>query len=168
MKLLTLDTAPTSVGWAAGETSARPTFGTKTFPSCGKKCGRLSRAYGDWLYDKIMSVEPDLVLYEQPLLFPGARMKPIDHFKTLGMGWKTEDVCEAVRVDCDWVPVATLKKHFTGNGRAGKPEMVNAARQLGYRVRNGDEADAIAVFSYGVSINDVDHAHQWLPLEASL
>jgi crossover junction endodeoxyribonuclease RuvC len=41
---------------------------------------------------------------------------------------------------------ATVKRAFTGNGRAGKPQMVRTARQLlGVEARLADEADALAI-----------------------
>jgi crossover junction endodeoxyribonuclease RuvC len=56
-----------------------------------------------------------------------------------------------VAAACAGLPVfeyapSAVKRAFTGNGRAGKPQMVRTARQLlGVRAQLADEADAVAI-----------------------
>ena len=56
-----------------------------------------------------------------------------------------------VAAACAGLPVfeyapSAVKRAFTGNGRAGKPQMVRTALQLlGVRARLADEADAVAI-----------------------
>lgn len=54
--------------------------------------------------------------------------------------------------DIAWVdvPPATLKKYATGNGRAGKPEVIaNARERLGYDGFDDNEADALWLRAIG-------------------
>lgn len=46
------------------------------------------------------------------------------------------------------VSVATIKKFATGSGNAPKNSMVAAARKLGYRGRDDNEADAYCLLKY--------------------
>lgn len=43
---------------------------------------------------------------------------------------------------------ATIKKSFTGSGKAQKEDMVAVARKAGFKVQSHDEADAIALLSH--------------------
>jgi crossover junction endodeoxyribonuclease RuvC len=43
------------------------------------------------------------------------------------------------------VPVATIKKFTTGDGRASKLDMINAMERKGYRPKDDNEADALAL-----------------------
>ena len=45
---------------------------------------------------------------------------------------------------------ATIKKHFTGNGRATKDDMIDRCRQRGWRPETADEADALAMLDMTV------------------
>lgn len=44
-----------------------------------------------------------------------------------------------------------IKKHATGNGRAGKPAMFDAARDVGWKPASYDEADALWLMDLGIS-----------------
>jgi Holliday junction resolvasome RuvABC endonuclease subunit len=49
------------------------------------------------------------------------------------------------------IDISTNKKFFTGNGYASKVEMVRMARLYGWRPKNDDEADALALWSYAIN-----------------
>lgn len=59
--------------------------------------------------------------------------------------------CEINRVQLDFVEVKTLKKFATGNGNAGKPEMIAAAQVAGFDVTDDNQADAIHLLRYAIS-----------------
>ena len=61
--------------------------------------------------------------------------------------------CEINRVQLDYVEVKALKKFATGNGNSGKPEMIAAAQAAGFDVSNDDQADAIHLLRYAISID---------------
>jgi len=69
-----------------------------------------------------------------------------------GLGYQTEVESFAARIQAELMPVHsnTLKKWATGSGRAGKPEMENAARQRGFDPQDDNEADAILLREYAV------------------
>lgn len=46
-----------------------------------------------------------------------------------------------------YLEVGTIKKMFTGNGRASKKEMRETAVTLGYSPKNSDHADALAIWT---------------------
>jgi hypothetical protein len=48
------------------------------------------------------------------------------------------------------VPVGTVKKHATGQGNAGKPAMITAARARGFNPSDDNEADAIAILLWAM------------------
>ena len=109
MKLLCLDTA-TKVGWAAGETADRPTFGCHELPKVGRGCGPLSQAYDEFLTTLIYGEKPDLVLFEKPIIGFAAKGNEMGRYKMTGLAFKTEDVCHREGVKrCEWVNIATLK-----------------------------------------------------------
>ena len=58
-------------------------------------------------------------------------------------------LCEELRIPYEGVPVGTIKKYMTGNGRASKDAMVEAvSKRLGKRVHDHNEADALAILFY--------------------
>ncbi|NOV24178.1 hypothetical protein E5S69_11710 [Cupriavidus necator] len=58
--------------------------------------------------------------------------------------------CAANNIPMHGVAVATAKKHWTGNGRAKKPEMIAEAERRGIKVIDDNHADALAILSYGI------------------
>lgn len=55
----------------------------------------------------------------------------------------------AVRnIECVGVAVPTVKKHWTGSGRADKGAMIAAAKRRGFRPNGDNAADALAVLSW--------------------
>lgn len=68
--------------------------------------------------------------------------------------------CEHHQIAYSGYHVGTIKKRWTGNGAAKKPEMVARCKALGFNVDNHNEADAIALLH--VALDRVPA----LPLEA--
>lgn len=85
---------------------------------------------------------PDLVMYERPF----ARGQDATR-----SSWGAAGVIEAVFGDVavigDTDP-STIKKFMTGSGKAEKPEMIAAARALGYDGENEHCADAVGLLLY--------------------
>lgn len=58
--------------------------------------------------------------------------------------------CEANGVAYLGVPVATIKKHATGKGNAGKDLVIEAMRAKGYQPADDNEADALAILHWAI------------------
>ncbi len=58
--------------------------------------------------------------------------------------------CAANNIPLYGVGVGTIKKHWTGHGRADKDAMVIEARRRGFTPGCDNEADALAILSYAV------------------
>jgi Holliday junction resolvasome RuvABC endonuclease subunit len=56
-------------------------------------------------------------------------------------GW-----CEEKGLPYEGVPVGTIKKFIAGKGNAGKSDVIEAVRALGYEPKDDNEADAVAIF----------------------
>lgn len=59
--------------------------------------------------------------------------------------------CEENRIAYQGVPVGTIKKFATGYGNAKKERMIEAAIAWGYCPVDHNEADAIALFRWGLA-----------------
>lgn len=53
--------------------------------------------------------------------------------------------CEERSIPYQGIGVGTIKKHATGKGNAGKPEMIEAAKRRGHAPKDDNEADAICL-----------------------
>jgi Holliday junction resolvasome RuvABC endonuclease subunit len=70
----------------------------------------------------------------------------------VGMTTRVQEVAAANGIEYATVHTATLKKFATGSGRAGKPEMVEAARKRwGVEPADDNEADALMLAAYTIS-----------------
>jgi Holliday junction resolvasome RuvABC endonuclease subunit len=68
-------------------------------------------------------------------------------------------VCEEMRIRCVGIPVTTIKKYATGNGRATKEEMIAAARSRGFNPQTDDEADTLAILLTGLNTLNFQQNH---------
>ena len=59
---------------------------------------------------------------------------------------------EANSIAYTGLPVGSIKKFWTGNGRAGKEKMIEEARRRKFNPKDDNEADAIAIGHYGLYI----------------
>jgi hypothetical protein len=144
--LLTLDLATRICGWTCGEPAAISfTFGEKTFPPTGEDLGLFLVNYDQWLRSGIIARKVTEVCYEAPIMMGKGKTQLIILRKLYGIGSHTEFVCSQLGIECTEANVTSVKKFTTNNGRADKPEMLAAIRQLGYDAKGFDEADAIAV-----------------------
>lgn len=63
--------------------------------------------------------------------------------------------CEHHQIPYQGVPVGTIKKHTTGKGNASKDEMIAAMKALGHSPSDDNEADALALLHYALSLQEV-------------
>lgn len=145
-KILALDLSKT-VGYAFynPNNSVQPIVtGTKDFTSEFRRdLGELGHAYNNWLSDLITRYEPEVVSIEAPFM----RGKSTYHL--FGLAFLTHTIAflrEKERFE--FTPMA-VKKRLSGNYRAEKKEMIEAAEKLDYPhlcISSDHEADALGVF----------------------
>lgn len=112
--------------------------------------GQFFAAFEDWLGDQIWLYRPDAVVFEAPLPHQSSQDAAR---RALGLVATTEKVCHqkgirAVREQAN----NTVKKHFTGNGRAQKPDMLKACRDRGWNPTDDNEGDAQALLELAVRL----------------
>ena len=162
MKLLTLDLA-TKTGFAVGDISSgeRPLSGTHTLPSTGTDIGRFLLAFDRWVSDLIVFHKPSLVVFEAPLFLAGGKSNISTARKLMCLAGMTEYFCSKHKVMVRECNVSTIKKYFTGNGRADKPKMIAAAKALGFEPKDDNEADALAIYFYTMNKLHPTQAQKW-------
>ncbi len=67
--------------------------------------------------------------------------------------------CEHHQIPYQGVPVATIKRHATGSGAAGKSVVIAAMRERGYPVSDDNEADALAILHWALAQQDGERGH---------
>lgn len=104
-----------------------------------------------WLEVKIGACKPRFLVFEAPILTRGTSVDTAR--KLMSLAAMTEFVAHRQQVpvvrECH---VGQIKRHWTGNGVAGKDQMVECARMRGFRPSDDNEADALAVMDYAASI----------------
>jgi Holliday junction resolvasome RuvABC endonuclease subunit len=176
--ILALDLA-TNTGFChgPGDTGELPTLGSFTLPSTKEDVGRFLCAYRDKLMALVSEVEPEVVVFEAPILPNTTSL--ITARKLQGLSGVTEMVVRdlnsiyraagAPEIDCREAQPASVKKALTGRGGAKKHEMVAACRAYGLRpatyTKSGedasDEADAFGVWLYLVKHRWPQQAGRW-------
>ena len=146
MPIVALDLG-TSTGWAV-DSAGKIDYGTETFrPGRYEGGGMRFLRFKRWLNDIRGCVgDIDAVYFEEV-----RNHKGIDAAHLYGgflahlTAW-----CEHHKIPYQGVPVGTIKRHATGKGNAGKPEMIQAAKKLGFDVQDDNQADALALLDYAL------------------
>jgi crossover junction endodeoxyribonuclease RuvC len=133
-------------GWCLG----RKEYGTWESP--GENIGEQLRQFMLWLSGKVVDADKyfrcelpatsiDLVVYERPHLRGWAAS-----FSLVGRA----AVVEMIRSNskCSSVHSATIKKFITGSGRATKEDVIAAVKKRGFKPKDDNAADAIALWLY--------------------
>jgi Holliday junction resolvasome RuvABC endonuclease subunit len=100
-----------------------------------------------WLNEiKSLAEKVDVVAYEAAHHRGGAATQ-------LCVGMVTDVLAWAADIGAETMPVhtGTLKKFATGKGNAGKPEMIQAAKDRGYDPEDDNEADACLLLEYALA-----------------
>lgn len=158
MMLLALDIA-TQTGWAFGNplthvcgagglpvTSPKPLSGSRRVLRQGAGLGEaLSSVRAQWGHF-LGTQRPAWVAYEAPIMGgTAANLKTVRLIN--GIIGTIETLCWDLNIPAPiQMNVATIKKHFTGSGRADKAAMIAAAAARGWSVTDDNEADALALF----------------------
>ena len=158
IKVLALDTS-THTGWAIGDGLSKPEFGTLHLR--GWRPGSIGQAYVQ-LFDFITKVLADNVfthvIVERPLTVHAHaydKGKNADLAAAL-LGFVAVAECATVRMGVKFniESPATIRKHFIGHGRHPDPKVAVMARcrQLGWKVTDDNQADALATLDYALSM----------------
>lgn len=143
--ILTLDLAA-QTGFAVGAPGSVPIFGTHNFTSTGDNFGRHQANARRWLRDLIFEHNPVMIGYEQPSLFSKTTPATVRKLSAYCNVLEEECLREGFDIPVREINPSTLKLFFTGNGKAKKDQMVQAAHRYGFKVQNDDEADAVAMW----------------------
>jgi crossover junction endodeoxyribonuclease RuvC len=147
LKIISLDMA-TTTGWCVHGQSG--TF--KADLKRGESPGMRFLRFRAWLRSLIESNGGvDLMVFERAHHRGGAATQ-------LCVGLMTEALTAAAEHGANTMPVhsGTLKKWATGSGAAGKPAMIQAAKRMGYKPVDDNEADACLLFEYAKAELGID------------
>lgn len=147
VNVLALDLG-TTTGWAVATRDGRQRSGSMRLDP--KKLGGNGRrwiAFREWLTATAREAGGVQVVYVEDVRRHVSNLSARVYCGYLAM---LEAWCAANNVRMELVGVGTIKKAFTGNGRADKDAMVIEARRRGFTVDDDNHADALAVLAYGV------------------
>ena len=160
MKILALDQA-TVTGWAVVEDTGTVVdsgiWRLADTKRTGESRGMRYIRFRAEICHAIQKFRPDMICHEQTLLRGGAATEIANGLKALILEAAAEN---GVEVSC--VHTTELKRFATGNGRAEKQDMVNAANLLsGRAVVDDNEADAILIGLWAASKYGTFPAPEW-------
>lgn len=173
-KTLALDLA-TCTGFALGDRSGVIVSGYRRFPSTGDDIGTFGRAFRDWLIKGLKRHQPELIVFEQPMLPNQTNINTLR--KLYGMAFELETVASdaAMFGRAEGFPIKEVSngdwiKHFLGAGnvpRSGDARKKAVFRMCGIRgwsPENHDEGDALGILDYALATESADFALQATPL----
>lgn len=134
---------------SGGAVWPQPVSGTFHLPQFEDR-GRRFRAYHQWLAEILAGVRPTTLYAEAPL-FHGCHSGNEAARLAFGLMAITEAAIpdSSVRLFKE-VHNGTLKKHFTGTGKAEKKHMIQACLERGWNPGDDNEADALALLDYAI------------------
>lgn len=149
--LMALDIA-TTAGWAFGiPGTTRPLFGEHRMAPVGADESIVFDNFDRWLNTKIDVLHPQRVFAEDQFMAPTASRIVMQ--RLLGMRAICTMVCRRRGVRLRWVPVTTVQRFFTGQGRWPRGEKKGATmrvcRLYGWSPQTDNQADALAVWLFG-------------------
>ena len=146
--ILALDLG-TTTGWALASPGAHRTSGTQIFkPGRFEGGGMRYLRFKRWLTEMKQCADPlGWVVFEEVRRHASTDAAHVyGGFLATLTAW-----CEHHQIPYQGVPVGTIKKHATGRGNAGKPEMVGAMRARGFQPADDNEADALALLDWALA-----------------
>jgi hypothetical protein len=150
--ILALDLG-TTTGWALMTRDGSITSGTESFkPHRFEGGGMRFLRFKRWLTEiKQTSGGIDAVYFEEVRRHLGVdAAHAYGGFMAQLTAW-----CEHHQIPYQGVPVGTIKKHATTKGNASKGEMIAAAKARGHLPADDNEADALALLHYALSLQEV-------------
>ena len=150
----------TATGWCAGSGEQSPELGSFRMPDTKEEVGPFLDFFMKRFTILLDEIKPSMVIFEAPLL-PKATIDAAGYLKQApttiattrklqGLAGVTEMVCFQRRLEVREVGGSTVKKELGGTGKAGKPDMMAAAKRCCMAPKTCDEADAFGVWLVGV------------------
>lgn len=162
MGVLSLDLSKSRTGWAFWEEGmAAPAFGHWRLGDEYTPFGKVFATLHMQLSDLLRATGFSEVRYEQPAdpsKFDRATAFDVP-FLLIGLAAHVNSFCSAKGIRrCDWIHQATWRRHFIGPMKRGRKkwelkDFVEArCKELGMAPRNDDEADALGILDYDLSV----------------
>lgn len=136
MNILALDIA-TKTGWKTKTASG--TWDLK--PNRGESEGMRVVRFKSKVKELVSMEGITIIAYERP-----AGMHKASIMVASEMVGVLKDLCIEMNINLACYSAQQIKKFATGKGNAGKPEMIEAAKKLGYSPADDNEADAIHLY----------------------
>lgn len=165
MSFLSLDTSKTRTGWAHWRPGLDlPVFGSFRLGDEYTPPGKVFAKLHGELSDLHKALAFTSAVYEQPADPQHfGRTTSFDvPFLLIGIAAHVDSFCAALGVRrCGWVHQATWRRHFIGSMKRGTKRMdlkdfvIARCRELGMEPRNDDEADALGILDYDLSLSGI-------------
>ncbi|MFC4518595.1 hypothetical protein [Cupriavidus pinatubonensis] len=147
LNILALDLG-TITGWAVATRAGKQRSGSLELkPTKLGGNGRRWIAFREWLTATAREVGGIQAVYHEDVKNHAGVIAAHVYGGYLAM---LEAWCAANNIPLVGVGVGTVKKHFTGNGRASKDDMIAEAKRRGVKVIDDNHADALAILGYAV------------------
>ncbi|MDF3858097.1 crossover junction endodeoxyribonuclease RuvC [Achromobacter denitrificans] len=147
VNILALDLG-TKTGYALRRRDGAMRYGTVDFtPRKSWTPGQRWARFRGWLADTVATFQIDAIVYERVVFghSSAASSDVYGGFKAL-----VELAADTHSLTLSSVAVPTVKKHFTGNGRADKDAMMAQAKARGFSPDSHNAADALAILHWAV------------------
>lgn len=146
---LTFDISIKNTGWASGPIDGDPVCGSFSMDIKSQDLGKLSWTFSKHVSDLMTLFNPNNVVFEAPIL----QGKGQDAARALiNLAGDVERICYGIGgIRPSDVHNQTLKLFFAGSGHASKGDMIARCSDFGWSPKNDDEADALALWLYGVN-----------------
>ncbi len=148
VNILALDLG-TKTGYALRRRDGAMHYGTMDFtPRKSWTPGQRWARFRGWLADMVATFQIDAIVYERVVFghSSAASSDVYGGFKAL-----VELTADTHNLTLSSVAVPTVKKHFTGSGRADKDAVMAQARVRGFNPDSHNAADALAVLGWAVA-----------------
>jgi hypothetical protein len=151
--ILCMDLA-TITGWATEIEGSRRTGFINFAPHQGEGPGWRYIRFNVWLYgwkpqEAQASKSINLVVTERAI--PNMKQRAATEI-AFGLSTRVEEFCARHYLRLETVHNATLKKYFTGDGRAEKEDMLEAAHKIDPKIEDHNEADAVLLLAYAKQV----------------
>ena len=155
--VLALDLA-TKTGFAVLRKDGTIRSGMVTLPDASKTpTGERLNRFRNWLNDtKARQGDIDFVVWEQPVVRYANAVAPLFQLVGTVCSWAEH---HGIGYANSGVASTTIKKFATGRGNAKKPEMIKAAQEKGFDIKDDNEADALHLLQLTIENNPHFRTH---------